>query len=356
MQLTIRRWIISALTLAIVSATAVTPVAPPARELPELGSPSVRLTAYDPNDWVQVLQAAFANATDIWNHFAPAPYPDVQQFLANVPDYPNGTRNISTDLTAAYNAAIDPFTPANPEPYIYPSLDTTSSDISISALGTHLFDIPLPGKADLLDVLTNGLSFNVPPFCIPPLCLHVNIDVLSLLLGNTLASEVKPYLDFMGSPLSGVLWGDVGTTLGPIVQLDNDITGIVAALSGPTPDWTTAFQDLLNMPANLTSAFLNGYGNIDLSTLLSDFGAQLPASDANLVLDLGGLLSPGGSLINGIGFSETLGDCSIGCATFDVPTTEVGPIASMIGLEQAIAEAIGWSGVGNPLESLLNLL
>jgi hypothetical protein len=43
------------------------------------------------------------------------------------------------------------------------------------------------------------------------------------------------------------------------------------------------------------------------------------------------------------------------CATFDVPSTAVGPIASMIGLDQAIAEAIGWSGVGNPLEALLNL-
>ncbi len=349
MRLATRIWSIAGAALVSAGLITATPVA--AASL-DTQSQAVQLAAFDPNNWADVLQLALTNATDIGDHYFPVPSPDLQQLIVNVPAYLEGTRNIETDFTAAYNAALDPFQPVNPEPYIYPSLDTTPSTIGISALGTHLFDIDLPGKADLLNILTNGLSFDIG---ICPLCVPVNIDVLSLLLGSTLASEVKPYLDFTGSPLSGILWGDVGTTLGPAVQLSNDITAISDALSGPTPDYTTALQELLDAPANLTNAYLNGYGDIGLSTLLTDFGIPVPPSAGDLELDLGGLLSPGGSLINGIGFSETFGDCSIGCADFEVPTTAVGPIGSMIEMSQAIAEAIGWSGVGNPLETLLSM-
>ena len=350
MYLTTRPVITAAAVLLGVNAVAVTPMAA-ASPQPQIRA--VQLTSFDPNNWLDVLQQALTNTTDIYNHFAPAPYPDLQQFAANLPAYFEGTRDISTDLALAGKAAVVPFEPTNPEPYIYPSLDPAASNIGITALGIHLFDIPLPGKAGLLDLLTNGLQFTVG---ICPLCTHIDIDVLALLIGQTAANQVEPYLNFIGSPLSGVIWGDIGTTLGPAVQFGNDVTAIGDALSGPTPDYMTAFQELLNMPANITNAYLNGYGNIDLSTLLNDFGAQLPASDANLELDLGGLLSPAGSLLNGIGFTETLGDCSIGCATLDVPTSAVGPIASMIGLDQAIAEAIGWDGVGNPLGGLLSEL
>jgi hypothetical protein len=324
-----------ALTLATAGVIAA-PVVAPLPSLPDVQARDVQLVDVT---WEQVLQTALTSATDIYDHFSPAPFADLQQFAANLPDYLDGTRNISTDLTAAGNAAFVPFTPANPEPYIYPSLDTSPSTIGISALGTHLFDIDLLGKAGLLSDLTNGLSFTIG---ICPLCTDVNIPILQLLVGDQLASEITPYLNFTGSPLSGILMGDIGTTLGPILQLNDDITSIVAALSGANPDYTTAFDDLLNIPANVTNAFLNGYGDFDFTS----------GSGASGVLDLGGLLSPGGSLINALGFTDTFGDCSIACATFEVPSTAVGPIASMVELSQAIAEAIGWDGVGNPLASL----
>jgi hypothetical protein len=78
---------------------------------------------------------------------------------------------------------------------------------------------------------------------------------------------------------------------------------------------------------------------------------------STLTADLGGLLSPAGSLLNALDFTESLGVAcpNVLCATFDVPSTAVGPIASMIGLGQAIAEVIGWCGVGNPLDALSNI-
>jgi len=40
----------------------------------------------------------------------------------------------------------------------------------------------------------------------------------------------------------------------------------------------------------------------------------------------------------------------------DVPSTAVGPIASLFVQDQAIAESIGWDGVGTPLAHLLGEL
>src|SRR3984957_16501503 len=235
---------------ALTLATAGVIAAPVVASLPGLSNMQTRDVQLIDVSWDQVLQTALVNATDIYDHFSPAPFADLQQFAANLPDYLDGTRNFDTDLTAAGNAAINPFVPTGAEPYIYSSLDTTPSTISINALSLHLFDIDLPGKAGLLSDLTNGLSFTIG---ICPLCTDVNIPILQLLVGDQLASEITPYLEFSGSPLSGILWGSFGTTVSPLLQLNDDITGITAALSGANPDYTTALDDLANMPANLTN-------------------------------------------------------------------------------------------------------
>jgi hypothetical protein len=349
MDITARPWTTAGFALTMVAASAViAPAVAPVAELPAPQTRAVQLVSGDVT-WDQVLQTALANSTDIYDHLSPATFADIQQFAANVPAYLDGSRNFDADLTTAYNAAINPFLPTDPEPYIYTSVDPTQSEIGISALGTHLFDIPLLGKDGLLEVLTNGLDVDLG-------ITTINIPVLPLLVGDDLASQIEPYLSFSGSPLSGILWGSFGATLSPILQLNDDVTAITAALGGATPDYTTAFNDLADMPANVTNAFLNGYGDINLDTLLADFGATSPTTDASLFFDLGGLLSPAGSLINGIGFTDQLGDCSIACATLDVPATAVGPIASLFLQDQAIAESIGWDGVGQPLAHLFTEL
>ncbi len=82
------------------------PVVAPLPGLPDMQTRDVQLVDVT---WDQVLQTALANATDIYDHFSPAPFADLQQFAANLPDYLDGTRNFDTDLTTAYNAAITPF-------------------------------------------------------------------------------------------------------------------------------------------------------------------------------------------------------------------------------------------------------
>jgi hypothetical protein len=347
MELAARRWSTAGFaTVTLVGATVVAvPVAAPPSALADLQAGAVRLIAAEDISWDQLLQTASADVTDISNHFSPAPFVDLQQFAANLPDYLDGTRSFTSDLTTAANAALNPFTPVDPESDIYSSLDTTPSQVGIDAVGLHLFDIGLPGKAGLLDILTNGLKIDLG-------LTTVTIPVLSDLVGSTEAAQIEPYLDFAGSPLSGILWGGIGTTLSPLLQFNEDVTGITAALGGTDPNYPTALDDVANMPANLTNAFLNGFGDYDIDTLLSDLGVTPPATDVALDVDLGGLLSPAGSLIDGVGLTDTLGDCSLACGTFDVPTTAVGPIASLFEMDQAVAESIGWDGVGAPFTSL----
>jgi hypothetical protein len=70
-----------------------------------------------------------------------------------------------------------------------------------------------------------------------------------------------------------------------------------------------------------------------------------------LNVDLGGLLSGGGSLLDSLGLGLDLG----ALGSLDLPGVAVGPIASMVELDQSIAEALGWSGAGDPLSSLADL-
>ncbi len=352
MNITARPWTAAGFAFTVVVAGAIVgPTVAPVADLPASQARAVRLVSGDVS-WDQVLQTALANGTDIYDHLSPATFADIQQFAANVPAYLEGSRSFETDLGLAYTAATTPFLPTDPEPYIYSSIAPTPSSLTIETL---LGDIPinLPGKDDLLETLINGLNYSIG---ICPICLSGNIDVLSLLVGSDTASQIEPYLEFSGSPLSGILWGSFGTTVGPLVQLNDDITAITSALGGASPDYTTAFNELLDMPANVTNAFLNGYGDINLDTFLTDFGINAPSGvDVSAIqLDLGGLLSPAGSLIDGIGISDSLGDCSMLCASLDVPSTLVGPIASLFLQDQAIAESIGWDGVGQPLAALFS--
>jgi hypothetical protein len=151
-------------------------------------------------------------------------------------------------------------------------------------------------------------------------------------------------LDFTTSPESGVLIGDIGTVLSPVLEFSADVTAICDALGGSTPDLTTAFQDLVNMPADITNAFLNRYGDVDVTSLVQDPGlTSVPffgtsADITGVTVDLGGLLRGAGSLFDSIGIGL---DTELGYLNLD--GVAVGPIASIIELDQSIAPWLGRS-------------
>ncbi len=328
MEIATRPCAVAGAGLAVASLIAVAPVAPP---LPDIEAPAVQLTAsFDPLGlWQDVFNTASSNATAIAQDYFEAPFPVVQQSIVNqvnfLGDFLNNPGSIGSILTAIWDnvkaGAVAPFGPFIPaaDSNLTGSLDSAHQSLfsTINALLPTIF----PG-----DQATQDL--------------------------------VKSVLDFLASPAGGWLYGELGTFLSPLLQFRDDVTGIVDALTGPNPDLTTALQDLINLPANLTGAYLNGYGPVDLIPLLESFGVELPSlgsfgNIATLDLDLGGLLSPGGSAFNALGLVAgiTVLGRFVPLLTVD-PGPAAGPLASLVQGAQAVAQAIGWDTVGNPLTHL----
>ena len=133
--------------------------------------------------------------------------------------------------------------------------------------------------------------------------------------------------------------------IGPVLALAASTQLIVDNLTGETPDLEAALNDLINIPAAMTGAFLNGGPTLDITPLMSALapvvGWELPEGVTTGVT-FGGLLSPGGSIFNAL----DLGNVPVLGA---IPGVGPGAIGSLIDVAQVIAKAIGWDGVGNPL-------
>jgi hypothetical protein len=151
-------------------------------------------------------------------------------------------------------------------------------------------------------------------------------------------------LDFLASPMSGVLFGMFIPAIGGVLQFFDDITD--AFKSFASLDVVRAIQDLLFDPVNILNASLNGYGNVDVSIPASDLIPGADPDDTITSINLGGLFSPGGSFFNSLGID---GDDS------DVSGVGFGEFGSLVSLQEGIAVALGWSGDGNPIDALSDL-
>lgn len=311
MELATRPWITAGIALAGAGAIVATPMAMSSPTLPDLQTRAVNLTSgVDPlTEWEDVLQAAQANATGIFDQFAAAPFPVLQQEIVNQVGY-------LQDLIG------DPS-----------SISTVLTDIQDNLMAAGA--APFAADPGTLDIAHDGIFGLLPVF-----------------EGDN-AAQLQPLLDFAASPLSGILLGAVGPLISPMLALNDDITDIGTALSGATPDLTTAFDDLVNIPASLTGALLNGYGDVDLSALLPLLPSDLfsGVSLSSIEVAMGGLLSEGGSLFNALGLGIDLSGVTL---TLD-PGEAPGMLGSMVELAQVIAESIGWSGMGDPLAGLFDM-
>ncbi len=140
----------------------------------------------------------------------------------------------------------------------------------------------------------------------------------------------KSLLEFTTTSTTGLLLGLAGPALGPVVSLADNLGKSVGEIS--SGGLTKALETVIDIPANMTGAFLNGDPSLPLNPLLSMLGINLAGSLAstktNLVL--GGVLSQGTSLWQGITFSPP----------FVITGTPPGALASAMHLSQEISEAI----------------
>lgn len=303
MHTTVRPFATAGIAVVGASAIAMSPlVATPSLPRLEMANPAVHLSAaVDPIEaWLQVLDTSGVNLENLAESWLKAPAPLLQQVIANqlgylgeLPDVEAIAAQIGTNVRAALTTVFAED---------LGTLDSTHSDV--------------------YGLLLNGLPPILPP---------------------VVPADLAPLVQFSTSYLSGVLLGVVGPVIGPILALAAGANAIVANLGGEDPDFEAALNTLVNTPAAMADAFLNGGQSVDITPLLKAVGLEspIPGLEFGARLVFGGLLSPGGSIFNAM--SIDLGDGS--------GPTGVGPgaIGSLIGLSQAIAKAIGWDGTGNPL-------
>ncbi|HUH70070.1 MAG TPA: outer membrane porin GjpA [Mycobacterium sp.] len=155
---------------------------------------------------------------------------------------------------------------------------------------------------------------------------------------------VQVVASLAASPLSGVLIGFAGPVVSPGVALMNETGAIVDNLTGANPNPVAALATVLDTPATVTNAFLNG-ATLNLDPLIPIVNPFVSAGDSGgqnltaLSIAFGGLLSPGettygpfgtgGSFINSLGmgfdFSPPDGDAG---ATLSFQGAPVGPIGA----------------------------
>ncbi|MGV0714920.1 outer membrane porin GjpA [Mycolicibacterium sp. XJ662] len=301
--------------LALVSATAIamTPVvAAPSLPDVKVANPAVELSAaINPiAPWLEVWEHSETNLANLANTWLEAPAPVLQQIIANqlgylqqLPDFPVILEEMVGNLRAAIQApfATDTSTLENTTPLMnHRSLFTILSELAAEGVG------PIP-------------------------------------------AELMPLVNFSTTFTSGMLLGLVGPVISPVLALVASAGAIVENLTGETPDLEAAFNTLINTPAAMVDAFLNGGQTLDLTPVLDALGISLdpaPGTEVQTVgITFGGLLSPGGSIFNALDFGIVIG------GRVNVPVAGQGPgfIGSLIGLTQTIAKAIGWDGEGNPL-------
>lgn len=337
MQLAVRPALITGVGVAGAAMIALSPVAAPLPvshqpALTELQSTAVALTAgFNPLDeWARALQTASADATRIADVYFQAPEAALQQILVNA-------SNHLTDILQ------NPRSIGSVLGQIQHNLQTAINTSVVVGADAATQKKALAASVDSLHSLALTM---LPSF--------MNLDPQGL-------TVVKNVMNFMASPLSGVLVGLAGPALSPVVALGQSIQSIIGHLTNGTPDFGAALRDFVNIPAHMVGAFLNG-ATVNLSglaPLINKSGVLKEGTTMNsLHLALGGLFSTGstqngigGSIFNSLTMNVTTKALGFPF-TLNIAGKPVGPLAALTALSQAIAKALGWNGTGNPLANL----
>jgi hypothetical protein len=132
----------------------------------------------------------------------------------------------------------------------------------------------------------------VPVTTIPvldvPLSQQSVFALLPAVLGQETYAKLQPIINFTATPYSGELIGLLGTLLAPVIQLTRSFTAVGQYFQ--EGDVTGAINELINIPANVTNAVLNGAGYLDLTGVANAL-APLPPEVKSIGLNMGGLLN-----------------------------------------------------------------
>ena len=265
--------------------------------------------------WVNTFEAAGANLQILGEFYMQKPFPLLQTIGANIATYVEELGNgqgalipgqIWNNIQTFFNAPWDPgamfrWTPTGgcPEdpcptvstgaPFELDGKLPTASDTLPFRPGFNTMSpqgLELAAAQILAGVGEGGMPAFANLLGLEPPDSPENIAQASE-LWKTIASY-QWLLDQLWTPAVGQLMGLLGTVIAPVVQLTRSFTAIGAAFqAGEILD---AVYELINIPANMTNAFLNGLdAPLDLTGVLSNF---LPLPEGlQLGLQFGGLLN-----------------------------------------------------------------
>lgn len=326
MQQALRPYATAGVAIVGASLIGITPIGAPLRDMGTFRDVALTSGGSDLlTPWIDQFNTASENATTLLNTFAEAPFVGAQQALANLSDYtqqllddPANISNVTVQFQDDLAAVLQAFALQGQ----VGSLGYDKSTIAVTTLHTLLGDPSslLNGHLGLLENIGSFIPAGIP------------------------SSDVLPIIDFLASPMSGYIMGDLGPFISPLVALDNSIA---------------AGDGLNETLANMAGAFFNG-ATLSLNDLIPlvdqlNFFPQ-GMNMENLEIAFGGLLTPGdvgaqgggvgGSILNSLGITLT-GVPTIG--SIDLSGVPVGPLAAWEGWDQAIASLLGWDGSGPPL-------
>jgi hypothetical protein len=219
--------------------------------------------------WVQTFETAGANIATLVEFYLQKPFPLLQAVVANLGTYAAELENGQGDLIPEqiwgnvqtfFNA---PWWAQDGGPVI-PTEGYGSQYIS---------DTQITGPVSFFDSLSQQGIYSGLPF----------------ILETEQFVELKPILEFTATHFSGQLVGLLGPLLAPLVSLTISFTAIGEFFEAG--DVIGAINELINIPANMTNAVLNGAGFLDLTGVVNAI-QPLPESIKQIGLNVGGLISP----------------------------------------------------------------
>lgn len=302
MHVTSRSYLTAGIAALGVGAIALSPVQPipnqfalaPQRVVSDLGV-ELLASSIDPiTPWVDTIETSIANIEALFNFYASNPnytsplglegpfsavFPLLQTIIANQITYfeEATSGNIGLIPEQIWNNVQTFFL----APWDPGAVDPDSGNVE--------------GEYISQTVVTNATIAGVPAL---PINQQFAFQLLPEVLGDAF-TDLKPIVDFTATYYSGQLVGLLGPVFAPLIELTRSFTAIGAFFEAG--DVIGAINELINIPANVTNAVLNGGGVLDLTGVVNAI-QPLPEEVKSIGLNLGGLISPpvpqNGSLID----------------------------------------------------------
>ncbi|MBU3749096.1 MAG: hypothetical protein FGM52_01365 [Mycobacterium sp.] len=301
MHITSRSYLTAGIATLGVGALALAPVQPIPHQLdlaPQkvVSSLAVDLAAaVDPiTAWVNVFQTSAANIA-ILNEFQQQnPFPLLKTIGANIATYIEEISNgqidlvfeqIGNNIQTFFEAPWDPGTVQS-----IPVVWDPPKEVTV-ALGDYLSDTQPPTPATSEPEADAQSPSNANLFLLQLTAAATQTDPTGdpeLEALTEFLFGFAPLVRILNTPATGQIISWIGPVLSPLVALTNSFTAVGKYFQeGKILD---AFYELVNIPANMTNAFLNGAGFLNLAPVIGQF-FNLPEGLDRIGVNLGGLLN-----------------------------------------------------------------